>query len=178
MADEYFIVIFIGHFIERKGIGVLVDALNQLDDVYAIFIGEGPISPDYARTLHKGPVKHEDINIYLSASDVFVLPTKAEGCCNAILEAMASGIPVVSSDLPFNNDILDESCSIRVDVTSSKQIASAINCLKSNPKTTIALGRGAREKARQFDITERANRIVAFIENNTEKQENLSEYIR
>ena len=131
IADEYFIVIFIGHFIERKGIGVLVDALNQLDDVYAIFIGEGPISPDYARTLHKGPVKHEDINIYLSASDVFVLPTKAEGCCNAILEAMASGIPVVSSDLPFNNDILDESCSIRVDVTSSKQIASAINCLKS-----------------------------------------------
>ncbi len=63
---------------------------------------------------------------YICASDVFVLPTTAEGCCNAIIEAMGCGLPIVSSDRAFNYDILNEENSILVDPESVDEIDNAI----------------------------------------------------
>ncbi len=80
-----------------------------------------------------GEVNHSDIVYYLNASDVFVLPTKAEGCSNAIVEALACHLPIVSSDMPFNYDILkNDYNSILINPNSSKEIQNAIMELKNN----------------------------------------------
>ena len=97
--------------------------------------------PDIKNMFHCGTVPHEKVYMYLNASDVFVLPTLAEGLCNAILEALACGVPVISSDLPFNYDVLDDSCSILVNPKNKDEIYSAILRLKEDEELKKAFRR-------------------------------------
>ncbi|WP_279385042.1 glycosyltransferase [Methanosarcina barkeri] len=46
-----------------------------------------------------GPVNHEDIPLWISASDILVLPSLSEGRPNVILEALACEVPVVATDV-------------------------------------------------------------------------------
>ena len=89
LPADAFIISFVGSFIERKGANRVAAAIKSLsgDPVYSIFAGRGNVEPDCENILFKGSLRHEDIPEYLNASDVFVLPTLAEGCCNAIVEA-------------------------------------------------------------------------------------------
>src|SRR5699024_10638249 len=87
-----YIVAFTGTFNDRKGSLRLSDALEDLNDVKSIFIGSGKDEPMNDNILFKGRLSHYDIATYLNAADVFVLPTIAEGCSNAIIEAMACGL--------------------------------------------------------------------------------------
>ena len=100
----------------------------------------------------------------MAASDVFVLPTLNEGCCNAIIEALSCGIPVISSDRDFNHDILDETCSIMIDPSNIDQIRSGIILLANNAQLRKKLSDGAVEKAFDFSIVNRAKKILAFME--------------
>lgn len=161
--EEAFIVSFIGHFIKRKGINVLTDVLKELDDVHSVFIGRGPIEPNVDNRLYCGPVPHEKVYMYLNASDVFVLPTLAEGCCNAILEALACSVPVISSDLSFNYDVLDDTCSIMVDPQDPKAIRDAIVRIKEDKELKKRLSEGALEKASNFSLKNRIRKILDFI---------------
>lgn len=163
-SESDFIVAFVGHFINRKGSRRLSNALDMVGDVKSIFIGKGPEEPDCDGILFKGQLNHNQINQYLNTADVFVLPTLAEGCCNATIEAMACGLPIISSNLPFNDDILDDSNSIRVNPNNIEEIAEAIQYLKDNPEAKNKMSIASLEKANTLKIEERASRILNFME--------------
>lgn len=158
-----FIVAFVGALIERKGVGVLSQALKAAGDVQSIFIGRGPLAPDCPGIVHLGPMDNARIPLYLNAADAFVLPTLAEGCCNAIVEALGCGLPVISSDLTFNDDILDESCSIRVDPRDAQAVARAIMRLRDDAALRGRLAGGARARARELTLYARSQKILEFI---------------
>jgi glycosyltransferase involved in cell wall biosynthesis len=164
IGNDLFVVSFVGHFNDRKGITRLVRALERNLSWYAIFVGSGEFAPTFERTLFQGSVKHLDLCLYLAASDIFVLPTTAEGCCNAIIEAMACELPVVSSNRPFTNDILDDKCSIRIDPMEIDQIYTAIEELWTNVTKRREMGKAAKGRAEMFDITKRAEQILSFME--------------
>lgn len=166
-----YIVAFVGQFVPRKGTLRLNDALNIINDpnVKAVFIGSGPEDPDYFGIVHKGLVSHDDVPLWLNAADVFVLPTENEGCCNAIVEAMACGLPVISTDAPFNYDILNESNSIMVDCHDVKGIATAVCKLKDDKELRDRLSNGALATAEDLSITKRAHRIIDFIQEQIQK---------
>ncbi len=161
---DAFIVGYTGSFIHRKGTRRLSNALSRFDDVYSVFIGVGDEGPTCDRVLYQGRVNNAEIGDYLNAVDVFALPTLAEGCCNAIVEAIACGVPVVSSDRPFNYDVLDESNSILIDPLDENAIYEAIKRLKEDSALRERLAAGALEKAKGLSLTARVDKIQSFIE--------------
>lgn len=163
IKEDLFIVSFVGGFIPRKGIKQLCDALNRFDDVYSIFIGSGHINPNCKNILFTGSVPHIELVNYLNCSDVFVLPTEAEGCCNAIIEAIACGLPVISSNKKFNNEIIDQTSSIRINEQSADEIYYAIKELKEDPVKREQLSIGALKKSEQLTIEKRALAIKNYI---------------
>lgn len=158
------IAIFVGAFIERKGVLRVIEAARQLPNLKLIIVGKGPQTPVSEQIIFTGLVPHEELVTYLNAADMFVLPTLAEGCCNAIVEAMTCGLPVISSDRSFNDDILDESNSIRINPTSIQELADAMKELYNDEQLRGKLSQGALEKGRDMNIEVRAKRIVEFID--------------
>lgn len=170
IEDNDFTIAFVGGFIPRKGPDRVAQAVNRLDDehIKVMFIGK-PFSGyefnfDCKGIVYKGPVNHDDLPKLLNCADIFVLPTLKEGCCNAIVEALACGLPVVSSDGSFNDDILDETNSIRIDPMDVDGIAHAIAYLRDNPDVRCTMRNSSVSRHESFSIEGRALRIKYFIE--------------
>mgnify|MGYP001088541471 CR=1 FL=1 len=165
LPKDKFIVSFVGSFDERKGIERLIQAVEQLDNVFVICAGKGKLKPNSNKCLISESISNDQLPWFYSASDIFVLPTLNEGCCNAIIEAMACGLPIISSNLPFNDDILDSSNSIMINPNSTEEIKNAILDLKENNDLRNDLHLGSLAKAKKLTLQERASNIIAFIEN-------------
>lgn len=161
---DAFIVVYTGAFTANKGADRLSAALKDCPNVHSVFLGQGALEPDCDNILFKGRVGNDHVAKYLNAADIFVLPTRGEGCCNAIVEALACGLPVISSNLPFNDDILSETNSIRIDVESVEQIRDSILKLHHDPLLRAEMAKAAVESAREFGIETRARRILNFME--------------
>lgn len=164
VTQDTFIVAFVGWFIDRKGPKRVADAIEKVCGVNSFFIGKGEQEPQCDGILFKGTLPHEEVPLYLGAADCFVLPTLAEGCCNAVVEAMACGLPIISSNLPFNWDVLDNTNSIMVDPYNVDEIAEAIRILKEDPNKCKKLSVGALKKAEGLSIGCRAEGIVKYME--------------
>lgn len=168
-SDDDFIVCFVGGFIPRKGPDRVADAIKILNNksIKSVFIGgnrDGSfVSPNCDGILFQGKLPHKDIPDYLNASDVFVLPTLHEGCCNAIVEAMACGLPIISSDLSFNWDILNKENSILVDPMDVNQISNAIQKIYSDKARQKSMSEASLLTASKLTIAKRAYNIIEFI---------------
>lgn len=163
ISEDKFVVGFVGGFIERKGDKRLLAAASKLDGVYLAFAGKGK-APEGDKVIYCKALNHDDVPILLNAVDVFCLPTLSEGSCNAIVEAMACGAAIISSNLPFNDDVLNEENSIRINPNSIDEIRDAIVKLKEDAVYRASISRHAQEDSKKFDIGRRTERILSFIE--------------
>lgn len=169
IKDTDFVLCFVGGFIPRKGPDRVAQAIKNLNDpnIKAMFIGK-PF-PGYAYDfdcpgiIHKGPLDHELIPQYMSCADVFVLPTQKEGCSNAVVEALAMGLPVISSDGPFNDDILDEYNSIRINPDDVDALTDAIRNLRYDKELRKSMADYSNSRHVEYSIEGRAKRILDFI---------------
>jgi glycosyltransferase involved in cell wall biosynthesis len=78
---------------------------------------------------------------------------------------MACGLPIISSDLSFNHDILDSENAILVDPANIDEIASAIILLKDNPSQREAMGRASLRRSQEMRLEPRVKRMIEFIDN-------------
>lgn len=170
ISQTDFVVAFVGGFIHRKGANRIALAIKQLADpsIKSIFIGRlmghnDQYLPQCNGIIHRGPVAHDKVADFLSCADVFVMPTLHEGCCNANIEAMACGLPIISSDRDFNYDILDSSFSILIDPMNVEEIAQQISYLKTHPKERVQMAENALIKSQSYHIENRATRIINYI---------------
>lgn len=169
VSRDDMLIAYTGAFIHRKGSSRLAAAMNLIKNshIKLMFIGKDrpgdDATPECQGIVFKGGLDHDEIPDYLKSADVFCLPTLNEGCSNAIVEALACGLPIVSSNLPFNYDVLDSTNAILIDPMNVNQIANAINELYSNKELRDTLSKGAVNKAKDLKISNRAEKIIEFI---------------
>jgi len=108
--------------------------------------GELGISQD---TLFTGAVDEEEFPFIFASADVFCLPTQRETFCITVAEAMATGLPVVTSNLESLREVTG-GAAILVNMKVS-EIEEALSSLLASKDARIKLGRKAREKAREYD---------------------------
>ena len=164
LNDDDFVVAFVGQFTERKGINIVADAVKDIDGVKALFAGKGELKPEGNFVAHANALPQAELPALLSAADVFVFPSQHEGCSNAILEAMACGLPVIAADLDFNYDILDSSNSILVDGKNVTQVKDAIVKLMNDANLRKEMSEATLKRIKTLSIEQRAERIIRWIE--------------
>ena len=164
LAPGLFVIAFVGTFNDMKGGGPLVAAVDGLNGVGLAMIGKGEKAFKSEIIIYKGTVRHDQINTWMNAADIFVLPTRVEGSCNSVIEAMACGLPIVTSNGSYMDDIVDDEVAIRVDPMDVHAIREAILALKNDPKRRERMSEACLKKTKQFDINERARRVTAWME--------------
>lgn len=180
-SESDFIICFVGRFINRKGALRTEQAILACNDksIKGIFIGSAMADenksqePKGSEIIFKGIVPHDKVSIYLNASDVYVLPTLAEGCSNSIVEAMACGLPIISSDRDFNRDVLDDTNAILVDPLNVDEISGAIIELKNNPDRCKKMSESSLEKAQNLSFDKRVSKILTLLKNITDENHRI-----
>lgn len=164
IPQDKFVLVFTGNFIPRKGPYRVMEAIGGLDNVVVAFIGKGPQEPFGKQIVFKKHVPGNLVPELLNCGDAFILPTLNEGANNAIIEAMACGLPIISSDIPEVRSQCDPSFSILVDPMDIQALREAVIKIRNNDALREKMSVNAHEWAKHFDLTERAKRILAFLE--------------
>ena len=115
-----------------------------------------------------------NVKDYLHASDVFVLPSIWEGMSNALLEAMACGLPSVVSDIPANRNLVeDKSSGLLFPVRDNRKLTECMLYMIENESDRREMGIRAREIIEErFSISAVVRQIIIEYEdvlNETEK---------
>ena len=108
-------IVSTGRLINRKGYDLLIKAVAGLPRIRITLAGEGPAKESLAilardhgvRIDFPGVVEHERISALLQSADIFVLPSRNEGMSNSVLEAMACGLPVITTDVGGSRELID-----------------------------------------------------------------------
>ncbi|WP_435005719.1 glycosyltransferase family 4 protein [Tundrisphaera lichenicola] len=110
-------VVFTGRLHPQKNLGLLLEAwpaVARQSGASLILVGQGPERESLARRMESLGLSNRvhfvgavaDPAEYLRAADIFVLPSVAEGMSNSLLEAMATGLPCLASEIGGNIDLL------------------------------------------------------------------------
>src|ERR1017187_5131640 len=127
-----------------------------------VMIGEGALREPCLRLLQQAgrenlawlPGERSDIPQLLRGMDLFVLPSIGEGMSNTILEAMATGLPVIATRVGGNPELIDENqTGFLVPVSDPQALALAIGGYLSSPELLTVHGAAGRQKIqRQFSL--------------------------
>src|SRR4030095_4870283 len=82
--------------------------------------------------------------------DVFVLPSFAEGTSKSVIEAMAHGLPIITTNVGGSPDLLPPGAGILIPPGDSAALANAMQCLASNPALRKHMGQAARDRYLQL----------------------------
>lgn len=153
-----FVIGSVGRLDPVKNFSALIDAMAALvprrSDARLMIAGDGPDEDNLRRQVQQlGLDKQiallgyrEDISDLLNAMDLFVLPSLAEGTCNAILEAMAVGLPVVATRVAGNPElVLHDQTGWLVPPRDVRALAERIEYYANNPVLGRQHGLAGRE---------------------------------
>jgi glycosyltransferase involved in cell wall biosynthesis len=154
-------ILYTGRLLAMKGLNTLIDSMKLIldemnKDVYFIFAGIGN-TKQWKKIMNKkripedhytflGYVPYEKINLLYNKVDIFVLPSLTESCPITLLEAMASGLPIIASNVGGIPEIIENNeTGILVQPRDSRKLAEKISLLMENRMLTRKLSFKARK---------------------------------
>jgi len=173
------LALYAGHLYARKGAHVLAEAAKYLpSDVLCVFVG-GTAS-DIEKFLQRygavenilivGHKPHQDIPCYLHGADVLVLPNSAEDADSRLytspmklFEYMASGTPVIASDVPSLREVLTSENVSFVPPDDAVLLAKSIEKLLGDETFAHEIALHARGDVVAYSWNERARKILAYV---------------
>ncbi|MCX6731757.1 MAG: glycosyltransferase family 4 protein [Candidatus Parcubacteria bacterium] len=174
------IILYSGSFYlyDWKGIDVLLGAAKYFDDKY-LFVLVGGAEKEILEIKEKFNLKnillighqpHSLIPIFLKAADVLVLPNK-KGDANSekytspmkLFEYMASGVPIVASDLPSIREILNKNNAVLVEPNNPAALTERIKNMLQNPELADKISKQAYLDVQNYTWEKRAEKILDFV---------------
>jgi len=157
-------VLFVGWIIPAKGVQELVDVASRIPQAHFTLVG--PAEHSFSESLRPSlaalgervtlldPRPREDILELYQRADIFVLPTWREGFPNVVLEAMASGLPVVATPVGAIPDAIRAGQEgLLIPPRDAQALEAALRQLVENATLRLALGKRARTRAEEvFDL--------------------------
>jgi glycosyltransferase involved in cell wall biosynthesis len=157
LKSQFPVMITVGRLEEQKGIPFLLNAvttvLQQHPDCQFLIVGDGPeraslealASSLGIRTSIHFAGHRGDVPGLLKASDLFVLPSLWEGMPNALLEAMAAGLPVIATAVEGSREIIEsDESGLLVPAADPSDLARAILRVLNQPDLAARLSSGAQ----------------------------------
>jgi glycosyltransferase involved in cell wall biosynthesis len=177
-------VYYVGQLYPWKGVDVLVEAMGQVKDAELVVVGGLPPEPDLdrlkrlasslsleGRVRFRGFVPPPELEAERANADLFVIPLLDSTTARLftsplkLFEAMASGRPVVASDLPSIREVLaHEENALLVPPGDAHALAQAIESLLRDPALSARLASRALEDAKTYSWDRRAEAISEFLE--------------
>jgi glycosyltransferase involved in cell wall biosynthesis len=162
------LVLYLGRLEPVKGPGHLVEAagsvLAEVPEAGFVFVGSGHLRPALESAVRTkgmtgdfffaGAVRHDEVGRWLSAADLFVMPSLSEGVPHALLEALAFGLPAVASAVGGIPEIIsDDVNGYLVAPADPAALARRIVLLLRDPERRRAFGDAGRKVVEQRRLT-------------------------
>lgn len=151
-------LLYTGNIVAAKGLGTVVAALDRIAapvelrlcgadrDGYLGRLRASMPADRRHRLVFRDRLSPDEVRAELQAADAFVFPSSSEGLGKSLLEAMASGLPAVVSDLPaFRDVVVDGVNALVAPVDDAEAFANAIDRLIADPESCSMLGRNGRQ---------------------------------
>lgn len=168
------LLLSVGRLRYYKGLDDLIRALPTIPQARSIIVGSGPMEADWKelaravgvadRVTFTGEVPDEDLPLYYAAADLFVLPAnaRAEAFGTVIVEALAAGKPVISTEVGTGTSWVnvDGQTGLVTPPHDPPALARAINALLADEGLRRRLGRAAQARAyREFTVERMIDRV-------------------
>ena len=168
--NDDFRVLFVGHFGLRKGAWYLLDALRRLEHVKALrlvitgkqTVAERFLEPFAGRIECAAHVPRNQVHRAYHGGDVFVLPTLFEGSALTVLEALASGLPVITTP-NAGSVVRDGVDGFIVPIRDAAALADRIEQLSRDPDLRRRMSGNARARALEYPWRRYRNELVGWM---------------
>lgn len=162
-------IIFVGTLALRKGVQYLWKAIQLLNsrsiEVHLVGGSDLPLAPQKILEQHCrlwGHISRSEVVNHLQKADIFVFPSIAEGSATACYEALAAGLPVITTP-NAGSVVRDGVDGFIVPIRDPKALAEKIDFLASNPKVRREMGFNAKERAKEFTRERYGERLIGAI---------------
>ena len=155
-------ILVVGRLVYQKGFDLLLNALRGLsqDRWELTIVGDGPRRPLLekealdlgisSRVHFVGWQDKTDLPRYYQEANLFVLPSRNEGMSNAVLEAMASNLPVIATRIAGNEELVSEGkTGLLIPMDSEEALKTALHKLMGDPKCRQEMGKAGRSFVEQ-----------------------------
>lgn len=168
-------LLYVGRVSREKNLPVLVDAFKSLvateSDVHLIVVGEGPYIEPMKKEMaglpctFTGYLEGDDLSTAYASGDIFVFPSTTDTFGNVVLEAQASGLPVIVSDVggPHENILPDET-GLVVKGNDEESLLTAMKRLVGDEKARERMGKAARQQMEERSFKNAFTRMWETIE--------------
>ncbi len=157
------LAVCVGRLTRQKGQDVLLAAWPAVrarcPEARLVLVGGGDRMPAPSGVTFTGEV--DDVRDWLAAADLVVLPSRWEGLSLAVLEALASGRPVVASDVPGLGEMVAPGTGATVPPDDPGALAAAVADRLNDPARARAEGQAAARAATRFDLRDTYERLAA-----------------
>lgn len=162
----------------RKNLDTVLKALSQTSGIHLAVAGETAGSPYPALSAEMGLASRvqflgfrRDIPDLMRAADLFVFPSRYEACSLVLLEALASGLPIITAKTAGGSEVVTEDCGVVLpDPDDAAALAAALCRMTGSPERMAASGRAARAVAEQHTWPGMANDYLKIFQETAESK--------
>ncbi len=165
LDDQAFVVGVVGSLTPVKQHATLIRAVAQavpsVPEIHLLIVGDGPLGGQLLQQARREGIEkrvhfagwRSDVATLLAAMDAYVCCSEAEGMSNALLEAMAAGLPIIATDVGDNARVVgDNIAGIIAPPREPQAIAGALRLLARKPHRRRRLAAAARARVEAYDF--------------------------